>query len=311
MKRALIAVTLVALLLFLAAHAASAQRDAQAPHDTAALAVMSFNIRYNNPGDSLDAWPERSQDVATLIRYHAPDVVGLQEALRGQLVDLAHALPEYAWIGEGRSREERGNEYSAILYRRDRLRVVESGTFWLSETPETPYSRGWDAALERIATWARFEVLGSEAELGSDGGPGGDPAAASTSKRLVHLNTHFDHRGEQARLESARLIAAWTRANAGGDPVVVTGDLNTLPGSAPIAALSGAGLHDAFTATATPHHGPTGTWNGFRAIDIERRIDYIFIDARVRVEKHAILPGIRPNGRFASDHLPVLAHIRF
>lgn len=267
----------------------------------ASLDVMSFNIRYNNPGDSLDAWPERSQDVATLIRYHAPHAVGLQEALRGQLDDLARALPEYAWLGEGRSREERGNEYSAILYRRDRLRVVESGTFWLSETPDAAFSRGWDAALERIATWARFEVLGAEA------GPGGGRVAA----RFVHLNTHFDHRGEQARLESARLIAAWTKANAGDDPVVVTGDLNTLPGSPPVAALTETGLLDAFTATSTPHYGPTGTWNGFRAIEVDRRIDYIFVDARVRVEAHAILPGIRPNGRFASDHLPVLAHIRF
>jgi len=280
---------------------AAAQDGPRAPGPDRAtmLDVMSFNIRFDNPDDGPDAWPERRRDVAALIRTEAPDLVGLQEALRSQLDDLAAALPEYDWLGEGRSREERGNEYSAILYRRDRLRVMESGTFWLSETPHVPYSRGWDAALERVATWARFEIMGP----GHPTGTGGAPA------RILHLNTHFDHRGEQARLESARLIARWTRDHSGGDPVVATGDLNTLPGTAPIAALTDAGLQDAFSVATTPHHGPTGTWNGFEAVQAERRIDYVFADASIGVKKHAILPGKRPNGRFVSDHLPVVARL--
>jgi hypothetical protein len=121
-------------------------------HDVTPLRVMSFNIRYNNPGDGPNAWPLRKAWVAQLIRFHDADAVGVQEALPGMLADLDTLLPEFARIGVGRTDGVTKGEFSAILYRRDRLEMLENATFWLSPTPDVVGSKGWDAALERIAT---------------------------------------------------------------------------------------------------------------------------------------------------------------
>jgi endonuclease/exonuclease/phosphatase family metal-dependent hydrolase len=194
---------------------------ARAPHPAATpaerrivppLRVMSFNIRYNNPGDGPNAWPLRKAWVAQLIRFHDADAVGVQEALPGMLADLDTLLPEYARIGVGRTDGIAKGEFSAILYRRERLEMLENATFWLSPNPEVVGSKAWDAALERIATWGRFR----------------DRATGCT---YLHLNTHFDHVGERARQESARIIRLRLATLAAASPVVVTGDLNTDPRS--------------------------------------------------------------------------------
>lgn len=123
---------------------------------TSSLKVMSFNVRYDNPGDGVNAWPNRRDWVASLMRFHEADVIGVQEALASMLRDLDQRLPGFARFGVGRTNGVAEGEFSAILYRTDRLALQDSGTFWLSPTPEAVGSKGWDAALERIATWGRF-----------------------------------------------------------------------------------------------------------------------------------------------------------
>jgi endonuclease/exonuclease/phosphatase family metal-dependent hydrolase len=267
---------------------------AQAGSDAPSLRVMSFNLRYNNAGDGPNAWPLRKVWVAKLIRFHAPDVIGVQEALPGMLADLDTLLGEYARIGVGRADGRERGEFSAILYRRDRLELLDGRTFWLSTAPEVPGSKGWDTAIERIATWGRFR----------------DHATGCT---YVHLNTHFDHVGEQARQESARLIRQRLRTIAKGEPVIVTGDLNTDPQSVAYRILTRdtlvealPPLRDAMLVSRAGHYGPTATWNAFKAIEPGRRIDFVLVSPQVEVRQHGILPDSW-DGRFPSDHLPVLA----
>jgi endonuclease/exonuclease/phosphatase family metal-dependent hydrolase len=266
-------------------------RDLTTPAEP--LRVMTFNIRYDNPRDSANAWPNRKDWVASLIRFHGADAVGVQEALLRQLADLDARLPGWSRVGVGRADGREAGEFSAILYRTDRLELLESGTFWLSPTPEVAGSKGWDAAIERIATWARFRDR-------------------RTGCRLLHLNTHFDHIGEQARQESARLIRRRLTTLAGGLPVIVTGDLNTTPSSVAYRIFTRdtipgaiAPLADAYTASRTGHYGPTSSWTEFKAIEPGRRIDYVMVSPGVEVLAHGILPDSW-DGRFPSDHLPVL-----
>ena len=260
-------------------------------HPDTTLRVMSFNIRYNNPGDGAHAWPERADRVASTIRFYAPDVVGLQEALKGQITDLEQALPDYAWFGVGRDDGVEGGEFSPVFYRKSRLELVAQGTFWLSETPEVPGSKSWDAAITRIATWARFR----DREDGT---------------AFFYLNTHFDHIGQEARVESAALIRQRVGALAGGLPVVVTGDFNVTPENPAYATMT-AFLEDARLVSDTPPHGPEGTFFGFTVeADVPgRRIDYVFVSPGVRVLRAATLTD-QWHGHYPSDHLPVLADVR-
>lgn len=292
----------VALLASLCLVAAGCQPPAPASAIAAApvaapappLRIMSFNIRYDTPNDGANAWPHRRDWVAGLIRYHAPDAVGVQEALATMLRDLDVRLPEFDRVGVGRADGREGGEFSAILYRAERLELLDSGTFWLSPTPEVPGSKGWDTAIERVATWARFRDR-------------------RTGCSHLHLNTHFDHIGERARQESARLIRLRLAPLADGLPVIVTGDLNADPRSVPYRILTRdtiagaiAPLRDAFASSAGGHYGPTSTWNAFTAIEPGRRIDYVLASPELPVLAHAILPDSW-DGRFPSDHLPVIA----
>ncbi|MCB9272790.1 MAG: endonuclease/exonuclease/phosphatase family protein [Lewinellaceae bacterium] len=260
------------------------------------LRVMTFNIRYPNPGDGVDAWPNRKELVASMIRFNGADIVGLQEAFRFQLDELSALLPGYAWYGlcrtDGSKTPNPDNEFSAIFYRQDRLEILDSGTFWLSESPDTPGSKGWDAALPRISSWARFR----------------DKANGQV---FYHFNTHFDHMGAQARAESARLIMARIKAITSGEPILLTGDFNCTPTDEPYRILTSetSGLADAMFLSEMPHHGPLSTWSGFQFPGVPgRRIDFIFVNDKVQVLRHAILSDCW-SGRFPSDHLPVLAEV--
>jgi endonuclease/exonuclease/phosphatase family metal-dependent hydrolase len=256
-----------------------------------AIDVMSFNIRYDNPADGPDAWPHRKDWVAEIIREQA-DVVGMQEVKKNQLDELKTLLPGYEFYGVGRDDGNEAGEYVPLAWKKDRFEAVEKGVFWLSETPDKP-SNGWDADLNRVSTWARLKDKQS-------------------GKQILVLNTHFDHRGEQARRESAKLIREWVSQNAKGDPVIVTGDFNTTANSVPYKNLTidadEMTLRDSRVLATTPE-GPESTWNGFKEVVPGRRIDFIFSTAPAEVLGYRTLDETR-EGRFPSDHLPIVARLK-
>lgn len=260
------------------------------------LRVLSFNIRYNNPKDGPNAWPNRKERVASLLRFHKLDLIGLQEARKEQVDDLAQRLPQFAYLGAGRDDGRKAGEHVLILYRPERFELLDGATFWLSETPERP-GKGWDAHNLRIVTWAKF-------------------TDKRTNRTFFHFNTHFDHQGEQARAESARLLLNRVETIAGPTSVIVTGDFNCTEDSFPYRLLTGASspentlppLQDARYCSRHPHHGPTKTTNDDFAGTLRDKIDYIFIKNQVQVHQHGILPD-HWDGRYPSDHLPVLAEL--
>ena len=212
------------------------------------LNVMSFNIRYNTSRDSLDAWPNRKDFVASQILFHEAHIVGLQEALYEQNQDLLKRLPQYKIEGAGRDDGREKGEFSAILYDTTRLQVLQSKTFWLSETPEVPGSKGWDAQITRIVTWIKFKDRLSK-------------------KTFFAFNTHFDHIGKQARKESAKFLLQQIKVIAGDIPAVITGDFNAKPSEEPIQVIMDKNnplrMTDSKEISQTPHYGPKGTFNGF------------------------------------------------
>ena len=220
------------------------------------LVAGSYNIRCDTPVDGDNAWPYRKERVEALIRFYGFDVLGVQEAKPSQMSDL-HTMPGFASVGVGRDGGDRG-EYSAIFYRTDRLRVLDSGTFWLSETPDT-VSKGWDAALNRICTWAKMKDR-------------------RTGRVFYFFNTHFDHVGREARLRSAELLAGRIRAVAGDKyPVLCTGDFNAHAESEPVAVMKTV-LRDAREASQTPAYGPSFS---FREAQ-EPHADRLFVRKRPR-----------------------------
>lgn len=261
------------------------------------LRVMSFNIRYNEPRDGVNAWANRKTKVADVIRFHKADLVGVQEAQNNQLKDLEKLLPDFAWCGVGRTDGKTGGEYSAILYRKSRFKLLETKTFWLSQTPETAGSKGWDADFPRIVTWAKFRDL-------------------KTKKTFVHFNTHFDHIGKQARTESSKLLLARLPKLAGKFPFVITGDFNAKEDTNVYRILTGkeeAGnfkLIDARYVSQNGHFGGDSTFNEFKELIPAMKIDYIFVGEKTGVSEHGVFSD-RWNGLWASDHLPVLAEIVF
>lgn len=256
---------------------------------------MTFNIRYNNPGDSLDAWPHRKDKVASQVLFHHAHLIGIQEALHDQVQDLQARLPRYKFTGVGRADGKEKGEYAAIFYDTARLQLLQSATFWLAEKTDVPGLKGWDAAIERVVTWAKFRDR-------------------STKKIFYHFNTHFDHIGRIARRESGSLLLQKVQSIAAGAPAIITGDFNAHPDDEPIRVIVDKSnplhLTDSKEIAATPHYGPTGTFNAFRSREInDQPIDYIFIKNAVEVLQHATLSQSW-QGRFSSDHFPVFAAIR-
>jgi endonuclease/exonuclease/phosphatase family metal-dependent hydrolase len=257
------------------------------------LRVMSYNIRLDLESDGINRWANRRDQFIGQIRLMQPAILGLQEVVPGQKSDLEKALPGYDFLGVARDDGRSKGEFSNLAIRRDIFRVRSSGTFWLSPTPSVP-SKGWDAAYPRIATWAKL-------------------VRRSDGRRFLVLNTHFDHVGETARLQSARQIAGWLLAHRKpGETVIITGDLNTEPGTPPIRELthSTLGLQDTHEASQTPPIGPDGTFNNFVMVPSEsRRIDYILATPSLAVENYAVLAWQGKGGRPASDHFPVIADL--
>ena len=257
---------------------------------------MTFNIRLNIKSDSLNAWPYRKDNAASQIKFHKVHVLGVQEALHGQMMDLSQSLSQYKYVGVGRDDGKTKGEYSAIFYDSTRLRLLGSSTFWLSLTPEVAGSKNWDAAITRIVTWAKFKD-------------------ARSKKIFFVFNTHFDHIGKEARRESAKLLKQRVKEIASNNPVIITGDFNSKPSDDPIKILTDSSDKDKFIDTKavslTHHYGPQGTFNAFTSKEIDNEpIDFIFLKGKWRVLQHATLSQTW-GGRFSSDHFPVFAKLSF
>ncbi len=247
------------------------------------LNVMTYNIRYDNPSDGVNQWSSRKNKVYELIRKYDPDILGVQEALANQIDDLLANLPQYTAVGVGREDGKRKGEFSAILYKKDKLTAQSSGTFWLSETPDVPGSKNWDAAITRIATWSHFKDK-------------------SSGKEFLSINTHFDHVGKVAREKSARILKTKGAELAGKLPVIITGDFNCTRDQAPYQVMLAPGaltLSDPAPAT------PPGTFCTFTVnAQTCNPIDYIFLSPQWTASKYQVITD-NDGKYYPSDHLPV------
>ncbi len=256
-----------------------------------AVHVMSYNLRFAAKHGP-HSWRQRRPALAELLRTEQPTVIGTQEGLHGQLRDIERDLPDrYDWVGQGRRGGHR-DEFVAIFFDTDRLLLLESGDFWLSDTPAVPGSRSWGNETVRMATWARF-------------------ADRRTGAEFAVVNTHFDNHSGQSRVRSAELVGK--RVAAFGSPVVLTGDFNAAAersGAYDVLVRDG-GMADTWLTAghrASPVHP---TWHGYRPFGVGgARIDWIL--TRGAVTTHAVgLNTARPHGRFPSDHLPVQTMLTF
>jgi Metal-dependent hydrolase len=258
------------------------------------LPVMTFNLRTESGTSAKHAWESRSERAAEVIRQFGPLLLGTQEGSRSMLELLKEKLKGFRYIGQGRDGGTNG-EYSAIFYDSSLLDVVEEGQFWLSEQPDVPGSKSWDAAFPRICTWAQFQSIEQPAH------------------QWLVFNTHLDHIGQQAREEGILLIAGAIgrmRAHT-GLPAVLMGDLNAAPDNPVIRFLCGEvtlkgykmQLRNAFEAAAAR---PGATYHNFEGGEEGEPIDYIFATEEIRISQVQIVRS-KVNGQFPSDHYPVAA----
>lgn len=255
------------------------------------LTVMSFNIRYNNAGDGVNAWPNRVEMVNGLLNFYEPDILGLQEALYEQITDIQKALPEYEWIGVGRDDGDKAGEFAPLFFNTQKFIRIENGHFWLAENCEQA-KLGWDAACKRIVTWGKFQ-------------------SKVSGKRFFVFNTHFDHIGVEARKNSALLIRDKIEELTQGSqlPVILTGDFNLTDETEPILMIKKY-LNDSRDISQQAPYGPVGTFNGFKpATEGSNRIDYLFVSDGIKVLKYATLSDSK-EGRTPSDHLPVFVKLQ-
>lgn len=273
--------TLTLALLFILCFEANAQRS---------MNVITYNIRYNNPGDNENSWPNRREDVLKLLKVHKADIFTVQEALYDQMLNLKDGMKGFDYVGVGRDDGNVNGEFSAVFYNSNRFLLMENGTFWLSKTPKVP-SKSWDAALNRICTWARLKEI-------------------ETHKTFYVFNTHFDHQGVIARKKSALLILKKIGEIAQRkEPIILTGDFNLTPEEKPLMLIRQK-LKDSRQVSVAAPKGPIGTFNGFDfQSKLENRIDYLFVNKYVEVDNYHVLTDSRA-GRYPSDHLPVLIEVQ-
>ena len=261
----------------------------------ATLRLITWNIRLDTTADGVNQWPNRKDKVAGLLMKYDPDIFGVQEALHNQMSDLERLLPAFAWYGVGRDDAKMAGEYSAIFYKKEKFDLLQSSTFWLSETPEVPGSKSWDAAITRICSW--IELL-----------------EKTSGEKFYFFNTHFDHIGEVARLRSMELISEKVNQIAGSSPFILMGDFNFEPSAAPYEIVNDASrrvIKDSYFSTGKNASKKTCTWTGFNVENAEcRRIDYIFVQENIKVKKYMNLDD-NDGTHFPSDHLPVMVEVGF
>lgn len=273
---------------------ADQNQETQEKVETIDLNVMSFNIRYDNPEDGENNWKYRKNIAAQVVKDEDIDLMGAQEVLVNQLEDLQERLPEYATVGVGREDGVHKGEHSSLFYKKDRFEELDSGDFWLSETPDT-VSVGWDAALERIASWALLK----DKESG---------------KSFLFMNVHFDHIGKEARRNSVSLMLDNAHKFSDGLPIIMTGDFNARPESDVIRGMTDENNAKSLIDSreiAADVQGSEGTFHDFDDdpdFKKEGRIDYIFVNDQVEVKTYKALPK-KMDGIFLSDHVPIMAEV--
>lgn len=269
------------------------QTSTQDQKSESAVKVMTFNIRLDISVDGENQWGKRTDLVSNLFATKKPDFIGMQEVVRNQLLDMEAFSTDYSWIGVGRDDGNKKGEYSPIFYNQIKFEMLQTNTFWLAKNPEIP-SKDWDAAFNRVCTWGKFKRK-------SDG------------KLFYVFNTHFDHMGIKARVESAKLIRKKIIEITGNNPTIITGDFNTTPDSDVYKTMTQKNKNLTLVDTKSISKSkPTGidfTFNGFDPnIKEKQTIDFIFVRKGTTVLSHETI-GDRPNGRFISDHYPVMCEI--
>lgn len=257
------------------------------------MKIMSFNLLCGGKGQR--DWPNRKGMVLETIRCADPDTLGVQEAHYDWIRTLCAGLPDYAYVGVGRDDGKTAGEFSAVFYKKEKFTLLDSGSFWLSETPDVPGVRGWDAACVRVCSWAKLEDKG-------------------TGKRFVHFNTHLDHVGLVAMQQGALLVTAKAAEICPDLPAFFTGDFNVTPDSAPYRTVIEAGFGDARNLAVDSDDSPTFHWEVFvenRRKKENTTIDYCFVKGDVQVLQFRVLQDVYPGNLYPSDHYPVLATVSF
>jgi endonuclease/exonuclease/phosphatase family metal-dependent hydrolase len=256
------------------------------------IKLITYNIRLDVASDGENSWFNRREYLCSQLAFYEPDVFGIQEALPNQVNDISTFLPKYNYVGIGRDGIGKG-ESSNIFFKKDKFKVLEQNTFWLSETPEI-ISKGWDAALNRICTYGLLKNN-------------------KTKQEFWVFNTHLDHMGVLARTNSISLILSKiSELNTKNHPVIFMGDFNSEPTEERIVNLKNR-MIDSQDISEQKLLGPEGTFNGFKHNEsVTKRIDYIFLskESNLKVKKYAILSDSK-NLKYPSDHLPVYVEISF
>jgi len=261
----------------------------------AILKVMTWNIRLDTPDDGFNQWQYRKEGLCNEIQKQHPDILGVQEALPNQMKDMSKRLKGYKSIGVGRDDGEKSGEFNALFYNKKELKLVRSGTFWLSETPDIAGSRGWDAACNRIVTWAEF-------------------IDKTSGKHFICMNTHLDHMGERARVESAQLILNKINELAHQLPVVLTGDFNVSNKQRAYRILTFSEneyvLSDTRERVGAIKNGPDYSFIGFDpTVEPTELIDFILATWNFEVISSTII-DFRTGDRYLSDHLPIITELQ-
>lgn len=265
---------------------------AAAAREPTSLRLMTYNIRLDLASDGVNAWPHRRAWVASQVEWLRPDLFGMQEVTPAQRADLVADLPRYRFIGGGRDDGKEKGEASPVAFDPTKFELLDSGLFWLSPTPDVP-SKGWDAAYNRVATWARLRV-------------------SSSRQVVLAVNTHWDHIGIVARRESAKQMLRWIETNSKAcQPVLLFGDFNSDLDSEQMRLLTGSALalREARAASKAAPVGPAGTFNGFKPdAPAPKAIDHFLLGKGVEVQRYLVLTQVI-EGRWPSDHFPVLIDV--
>lgn len=258
------------------------------------LKVMTFNIRYDNHRDSVNAWPNRAAFLCRFLKDEEPDLIGMQEVLAHQYDYIDSVMTGYSSVGVGRSDGAKKGEMNPVFFKKERFDLIRTKTFWLSDTPDVAGTKAWGANLPRIVTWVEL-------------------SEKTTSEHFYFFNTHFAHDSDSARILSSGLLLNRVDSIADGFPFVVTGDLNMLISGKGYEILTGPYesvplFTDTYAVSEKRPTGPAYTFNGFSDSTSAGRIDYIFVKTDMKVLEHRTYIR-KEHGVYISDHWPVMATV--